>query len=111
MRKVMSRPAGPMRRANLGSWAGMWLDGLGYQNTRDSLRKHVDEEGKPPSQIATLVLTTKVRRSSSTSRVCGSLILSSQLPQTKILAETGRKLVVCGMRNLVVSKIFCIFVG
>ena len=31
----------------------------GYQNTRDSLRKHVDEEGKPPSQIATLVLTTK----------------------------------------------------
>ena len=55
----MSRPAGPMRRANLGSWAGMWLDGLGYQNTRDSLRKHVDEEGKPPSQFATLVLTTK----------------------------------------------------
>ena len=90
----MSRPAGPMRRANLGSWAGMWLDGLGYQNTRDSLRKHVDEEGKPPSQFATLVLTTK-----------------SGGPRQRELAETGRKRVVCGMKNLVVSKNFCIFLG
>ena len=29
----------------------------------------------------------------------------------KKLAETERKRVVCGMKNLVVSKIYCIFVG
>ncbi len=53
MRKVMSRPAGPMRRANLGSWAGMWLDGLGGKNPQKAFCDQAEDEDKGVNEMVT----------------------------------------------------------
>ena len=76
-----------------------------------ALRKHVDEEDKTTVAICD---TGSNYKSQAVLVNEPGLRLSDSILATatdKKLAETVRKRVVCGMRNLVVSKIFCIFVG
>ena len=76
-----------------------------------ALRKHVDEEDKTTLPIRVSGSNYKTRAIIINESGLCSLILSSQLPHTKILAENELKQG-CFCRNyLVVLKIFRIFVG
>ena len=61
-------------------------DALGYCNSRDAVRKHIEKEDKTTVAIATLVLTTNRKPFTSTSPV--SMLLSS-LRNSKALNDSN----------------------
>ena len=76
-----------------------------------ALRKHVDDDDKTTLPIRESGSNYKTRAILINESGLCSLILSSQLPHTKIPPENKRKQACFGRKYLAVSKIFRIFVG